>query len=206
MRCAAQSLNGIEALALAICQTELQNQLHTHPMKLPPLTSTIQETANAFLAAEIKKAGLRIEDNFRVSDEGIGLSYAAIAIMKRSGFPADIPGNESVAGMGLPRDGSFWHPLSESFDEKESGVAGGAMNMWASASLLTNVALGWVESSDISKPLGMVKESVGRVAPTVSLPALMDSARYSDPALLKLVGLVKDGLDAAMAEAFKKQA
>ena len=186
---------------------EPHNQFPIEPMKRPYPDSTIQETANAFLAAELKKAGLRIEDNFRVSDEGIGLSYAAIAIMKRSGFPAgNVPGNDSVAGMGLPRDGSFWHPLSESFSEKESGVAGGAMNMWASASLLTNVAMGWVESSDISKPLGIVKESVSRTAPTVSLPALMDSARYSDPALLKLVGLVKDGLDVAMSESFERQA
>ena len=171
-------------------------------MNFPPL---VYEQATKVLAQDLQASGLRIENHFRVCDQGMALTHEAIAVMRKTGFPLPIEGNDSIAGFGLARDGGFWHPLSEQFSEKESGVEGGAMNNWAAASLLINASLGWIESSDRTRPLGMVKESVGKAAPTVAVDELMESARYSDAALMKLVTLTKEGLDTAIAHAFDKR-
>lgn len=168
---------------------------------IPP---AIVEKAFEHLAGHLQAEGLRIEDHLRVSDEGMALTHQAAAAMKKTGFPFAVPSNRSIKGMGIPRDGSFLHPLSESTPEAECGVEGGAMNLWYSASVFVSVAMGWMESDDPTKALGIVKETVSSASPTTSAKKLIEAARYSDPSLLKLIGLVKDGLEIAFGKAFNK--
>lgn len=156
------------------------------------------------IANHIKADGLRVEDHFRVSDQGIALTHKAAKAMKKTGFPHKIPSNKSLKGLGLPRDGSFFHPLSEAESEEDSGVEGGLANLWLSASIFVNFAMGWEPSDDSSKSITLVKGCVSKANPMISVDRLMEAARYSDPKLLKLVSLTKEGLDISFAKAFNR--
>ena len=162
-------------------------------MKKTPIPAVVQEKAFALMADDFEKHGLRLEDNFRVSSEGMAMTHAAARLINRAPLPMKVKGNDSLEGMGLNRDGGFWHPLSEIKSEEESGIEGGLMNLWASASIFISAAMGWSDL-DATASLKVVEKQVGSVAPTVSIPELMRAARYDDAALLKLAGLVHQGL------------
>lgn len=162
----------------------------------PPVNEYVRSVAYEIMADQLESAGLRLEDNFRVIGGNMALSHAAAKAIAQTGFPLKLEGNDSLESTGITRTGGFWHPLGETISEEKSGVDGGAMNLWMAASLMINAAAGWLEepSDNPAIPLSAITEAANCVAPTTSVPKLLRAARYDDAALLKLVGLVKDGL------------
>jgi hypothetical protein len=63
----------------------------------------IHEQAYKTIAAHLTKAGLRLEDNFRVSDQGFAVTHRAAAVLKATGCPVEVPSNDSLAGVGITR-------------------------------------------------------------------------------------------------------
>ena len=148
----------------------------------------IQDIANRLMAQQIEKAGLRLEDNFRVADKGLALTHKAAKALARSGFSMKLPSNESIKHMGIDRTGGVWHPLSEENN--------GNLNLWASASAFVGVAQGWVDDPNTGNPqsIEVVRQLVASVTPNVSVDELRFTARYDDRALLRLIGLVQECL------------
>lgn len=171
-------------------------------MKNSKIPQAVQEKAFTVVAAHIAAAGLRIEENFRVSDQGMALTHRAAAVLKATGCPIAIPGNDSLEGMGLDRTDGFFHPLSDHIETADR-LGGGAMNTWACASLMVSVSLGWIESDCPDKPRKIMTEAIAGIAPNVSVAGLMEQARYSDAALLKIISLTKEGLDNQIQEAIE---
>ena len=155
----------------------------------------------------IEEAGLKIEENIRVSDEGIGLTKAAVKAIAATGYPQIKKfgeGNETLEGMGLKRLGGFMHPLSETHNAKELGLPEDGMNMWAVASIIVSGAFGWIEAS-VEKCEGALKEAVLVAAPTTDVATLMKRSRYDDRALLRLCNLVQSGMDAKARAVFESR-
>jgi hypothetical protein len=156
----------------------------------------IQEKAYETIALHLGQAGLRLEDNLRVSDQGFAVTHQAAAVMKATGCPVVVPSNDTLDGLGLSRS-PFLHPLSEAYGDN--------MNLWCSASAMISFALGWVPGDHPSATARQtVKALVTSVAPTVDADALLEASRYSDPSLLKLAGFVQDGLFQGFTKAYDK--
>jgi len=151
--------------------------------------------ANEMVAKELIKSGLRIEDHFRVSDNGIAFSNEAARFLASTGFPTPIPGNDSLMSLGLSRS-SFVHPLTEQslsdFGGKELEPS---INSWGVASLLINFAMGWIDDEPTEKARESILSSIPTVAPTVDVSRLMERSRYDDRALLRLCGLLQEAFD-----------
>lgn len=167
-------------------------------MSLPPL---VYEKAFEMMAQHIESAGLHLEDNFRVSDAGLAFSHAAAAVINSSGTPMKVTGNASLAGLGIDRAGGFWHPLAERFEEPEPGVNG-----YGFASLLISVASGWADEGVPEIAKESARAVVASSAPTTDFDRLLYLARFSDPALMKLIRLLNDGFESAFNRAFHPDA
>lgn len=175
-------------------------------MPTPPVNEYVRSVAYEIMADQLEAAGLRLEDNFRVSDQGMALSHDGARVIAKTGFPMKLEGNESLEHMGISRTGGFWHPLSKMISEQESGLEGGGLNLWASASFMVNAAAGWLKElpDTPDQAIAAITDAVSGVAPTVSIPQLMRAARYDDAALLKLIGLVQDGLQQKIDRAIER--
>ena len=142
------------------------------------------------MAQVIEQAGLRLEDNFRVSDEGIAMTPAAAEAIAATGFPMTIEGTkpEVFEQMGINRKGGFVHPLA--------GQTNGWLNGWSTASMLVNAANGWVEPKP-APPIAIreTKALVALVDPTISAEALLRAARYNDAKLMQLLSLINQGVE-----------
>ena len=156
----------------------------------------IHEQAYKTIAAHLTKAGLRIEDNFRVADQGFAVTHRAADVLKATGCPVDVPSNDSLAGVGISRF-PFLHPLS--------AASGENFNLWGSASILISAALGWLPSEPQPQTTAAknIRKLVSRVAPTVDIAALLEASRYSDQSLLKLTSLLHQALEQASSDSLK---
>lgn len=148
----------------------------------------IHEQAYKVIAQQIEDAGLRLEDNFRASDQGFLVSDRAAAIMKAQGCPHEIPSVKSLEGLGIKRS-PFRHPLSDG-DEKRG------LNFWFASSILISSALGWIPGEP-PQPVAVqnLKMFVGKASPLVDAIALMNAARYDDRSLMKLASLTAQGME-----------
>jgi len=152
----------------------------------------IQSKATDTMADLLEERGLRIEDHFRVTDEGIALTHQAISALSGTGLPGIEKlgkGNENLAHCGLDRTDGFMHPLTEATEGKDERY----VNTWGFVSLAIAVAMGWAEG-DQELTLSVLKGIVSRSAPTLDLSLAMRRARYDDRALLKLCSYANEGL------------
>jgi len=152
----------------------------------------IQSKATDTMADLLEEHGLRIEDHFRVTDEGIALTHQAISTISGTGFPGIErlgKGDETLAHCGLDRTDGFIHPLTEATEGKDERY----VNTWGFVSLTIAVAMGWAEG-DQELTLGVLGAIVSRSAPTLDLSLAMRRARYDDRALLKLCSYANEGL------------
>lgn len=153
----------------------------------------IQAKATDTMADLLEERGLRIEDHFRVTDEGIALTHQAISTISETGFPGIKKlgkGNENLDHCGLNRTDGFIHPLTESTEGKNERY----LNTWGFVSLTIAVAMGWAEG-DQEITLGVLKVVVSRSDPTLDLTLAMRRARYDDRALLRLCSVAHDGVE-----------
>jgi hypothetical protein len=147
----------------------------------------------ASIADKLEELGLRLEDHMRVMDEGVAFSREAIAFIAASGYDRAFEfgeGHETLEGIGLQRD-PYMHHLSEVSEIDDNFV-----NLWVVASVHLNVSLGWLEADAIPslKALEEIPVLVAMTKPTIDASALIRQSRYDDRALLKLTGLIRDGL------------
>jgi hypothetical protein len=147
-------------------------------------------TANAAIADKLEDSGLRLEDHMRVLDEGVAFTSQAIAVIAASGYDRAFEfgeGYETLEGVGLQRD-PFVHHLTEHSED--------LVNLWGVASIHLSVAMGWMDADSIPslKALEEIPVLVGMTKPTIDATALIRQSRYDDRALLKLTGLIRDGI------------
>lgn len=180
----------------ALVDTALAELCRLHPWmweraheNLPPdEKELLHSEAYETMAKVLTDAGLRLEDNLRVTDEGVALTKQAIAVFADTGFPevdAFGEGNETLDDVGLGRD-PFWHHLSDFQGAGERAM----MNLWMAASFIINGANGWIADDDGSrKPsrngLRNAKRLAAVVAPTLDTEKLLYRTRYDDRELLK---------------------
>jgi hypothetical protein len=157
-------------------------------------------TAYSIMAETIIEAGLRIEDHFRVADEGICLTREAVAAIAATGYPniAELgEGNADLVGVGIERS-PYSHPLSEADPDNPDWI-----NLWGGASLIINFAMGWFPGEPpTDAAMEALKDAVTSAAPNISFEILVTRARYDDRMLAKLVSLAHEGLQGRVDKAF----
>lgn len=156
-----------------------------------------QSVANDVMAEILENEGLRLEDHFRVTDQGIALSCEAVEAIRKTGFP-DMhlleDGNESLDGMGLSRS-PFFHPLSEVFEPCEHHPEK-TLNGYMVASITISGAMGWDESADPGKCRSFLKKLVFCHRPEFDVEQALSQCRYDDRVLLRLANYAANGIDA----------
>lgn len=165
----------------------------------PAMKQEVYARSLEIMAEVLEKSSLRLEDHMRVTDEGIALTKEAVEAIAATGFHKIYEygkGNDSLEGVGIDRTDGFVHPLSEVIGKtEENGLPEDCLNLWFCISLMISVAQGWTKGNKESS-LEMLRECVGRSAPTASLEMLMRRSRYDDRVLLQLCNLAHSGLDA----------
>lgn len=152
----------------------------------------LMDAAYEIMAQSIEDAGLRLEDHFRVSDQGAALSCEAVRAIADTGFPRIAEfgaGNESLDGVGIDRN-PFMHHLSEFMEGNREYI-----NSWAAISLIVTIAQGWDEGNRETAQHSL-EAMVFSVAPTLDLPTLQRRARYDDRSLLQLASYAERGFNA----------
>lgn len=155
------------------------------------------------MASQFIKAGLKIEDNFRVVDQKMALSHAAAKNLIEDGFPShgEIVGTNNLANIGLSRN-PFWHGLAESSMMDTGGKEPEQyFNSWGFASVLISAAMGWIDGEPSETAIENVVLIASMVAPTLDVKRLMERSRYDDSALLRLCGLIQESFDNKVQEA-----
>lgn len=161
----------------------------------------IEAASHELVAEKLLAAGLRLEDHYRVCDQGVAMTYAAIDVIRQTGFPRadEFGGNVSIEGMGISRSGAFVHPLTEAQDANGQTFVNGL----GFASMAISAANGWVESGDGGKTAReTIASTVAIAAPTVDVDRMLFQARYDDRVLLRLASLISKGFDALAAKSF----
>lgn len=163
--------------------------------------------ANSFdaIAHILVDAGLKVEEHFRVTDEGSFLTKDAIGAIAATGFPAIKvfgEGHDSLEGVGIDRSNGFRHPLCN----------GNLANSWDIVSLLISATYGWYKyryrleskygidsfnQQDDSriKSLGELACLVKLADPNADFSTLVNRALYDDRALLMLCSLANAGFE-----------
>jgi hypothetical protein len=159
----------------------------------PDQRQIFRDSAYEIIAEQLTEAGLRLEDNFRVLDNGFVLTKAAIDAIKATGFSAVEhfgTGVDSLAGVGIRRD-PFKHPLSEVSPDGEH------MNLWMFASIGISAALGWLNEPPDNPEVAMtnIRKMVFAANPAVDFEKLLRQCRYDDRALMRLASLIKEGFE-----------
>jgi hypothetical protein len=154
---------------------------------------TFHDSSYEIIAEQLTEAGLRLEDNFRVLDNGFVLTKAAIAAIKTTGFSAVEhfgSGVDSLAGVGIRRD-PFKHPLSEVSPDGEH------MNLWMFASIGVSAALDWLSEPPDNPQVAInnIQRLVFAGNPAIDFEKLLRQCRYDDRALMKLASLIKEGFE-----------
>jgi hypothetical protein len=163
----------------------------------PETKEEFEARAVEIMAETLEDAGLQLESHLRVTDRGIALSKAGIAVLAAVSPNVFLgsEGNDALEGIGLSRIGGFVHPLAEAIEPtQENSLPEGVLNLWAVASLVISGAMGWAEG-DRHKCYQAVAECVARSAPTANLDILLRRSRYDDRFLLRLCALVCSGLE-----------
>ena len=163
----------------------------------------IEATGMEIMADILTDAGLRLEDHFRVADDGVMLSKEALLAIAATGYQKMAEfgeGNtlEAIASSGLGRS-PFIHRLSEFDHEKDF------MNLWACASIVISTSMGWMPGEGATpQAKDAIADLLSVAAPTLDQARLIRQSRYDDRALLKLCSYAHSGLQGKCDRAFEK--
>jgi hypothetical protein len=155
------------------------------------MTPHLMDHAYEIMAQALEDIGLKLEQHFRVTDQGAALTREAVEAIYETGFPrsSELAGNDSLEGIGLDRD-PFWHQLSDYMPENREYI-----NAWAAISITISVAQGW-DSGNQEVAQNHLETMIRSVAPTLDLETLQRRSRYDDRALLQLASYAQRGFTA----------